>query len=117
MCGEAALIPAKIFLGREDAVFDDEMLFANDMTNSPIRSFHAHIYYNADEVDQAKRLAADARSRFPIAVGHFHLGPVGPHPRGSCQLTAPTEPVWEFRTVAYAQPRLTNDLCPCRNRR
>ena len=39
----------------------------------------------------AKQLAAASQARFPVAVGHFHLRPVGPHPRGSCQLTVPTE--------------------------
>ena len=29
--------------------------------------------------------------RFGVRVGHFHLAPVGPHPRGSCQMTVPTE--------------------------
>ena len=55
-----------------------------------IRDFHAHIYYDPDEVDRAKALAAEARRRFGLAVGHFHMGPVGPHPRGSVQLTVPT---------------------------
>ena len=61
------------------------------MAEPTIRDFHAHIYYDPDEVDQAKQLAAAAQARFPVAVGHFHLRPVGPHPRGSCQLTVPTE--------------------------
>ena len=61
------------------------------MTEAAIRDFHAHIYYDPDQVDQAKHLAAEAQARFPIAVGHFHLRPVGPHPRGSVQLTVPRE--------------------------
>ena len=61
------------------------------MNDSPIHDFHAHIYYDPEEVDRAKQLAAAAQARFPIAVGHFHLRPVGPHPRGSVQLTVPTE--------------------------
>ena len=61
------------------------------MTQSPIRDFHAHIYYDAEEVEQAKALAASVQARFPVPVGHFHLRPVGPHPRGSVQLTVPTE--------------------------
>jgi DOPA 4,5-dioxygenase len=61
------------------------------MTEPAIRDFHAHIYYDPEEVELAKRLAAAALARFPIAVGHFHLRPVGPHPRGSVQLTVPTE--------------------------
>jgi len=61
------------------------------MSEPSIRDFHAHIYYDPEEVELAKRLAAAAQERFPIAVGHFHLRPVGPHPRGSVQLTVPKE--------------------------
>jgi DOPA 4,5-dioxygenase len=32
-------------------------------------------------------LASKAREQFGVGVGHFHERPVGPHPRGSCQLT------------------------------
>jgi len=61
------------------------------MTEPRIRDFHAHIYYNPEEVELAKQLASAAQERFPIGVGHFHLRPVGPHPRGSVQLTIPTD--------------------------
>jgi len=61
------------------------------MAEAQIRDFHAHIYYDPEEVDRAKQLAAAAQARFPIAVGHFHLRPVGPHPRGSVQLTIPRD--------------------------
>ena len=56
-----------------------------------IRDFHAHIYFNPAEVDRAKALASDVQERFGVRVGHFHLVPVGPHPRGSCQMTVPAE--------------------------
>jgi len=61
------------------------------MTEPTIRDFHAHIYYDPDEVERAREVAAAAQARFPIAVGHFHLRPVGPHPRGSVQLTVPRD--------------------------
>ena len=61
------------------------------MTEPSIRDFHAHIYYDPDEVELAKQLAVAVQARFPIGVGHFHLRPVGPHPRGSVQLTVPTD--------------------------
>ena len=61
------------------------------MTEPSIRDFHAHIYFDPSEVDQARALAAAAQERFSVAVGHFHLRPVGPHPRGSCQLTVPRD--------------------------
>lgn len=49
--------------------------------------FHAHIYFDPPDLDRAKALAEAARLRFGVKVGHFHEKPVGPHPRGSCQLT------------------------------
>ena len=61
------------------------------MPELSIRDFHAHIYYDPDQVELAKRLAVAAQERFSIAVGHFHLRPVGPHPRGSVQLTVPRD--------------------------
>ncbi len=67
------------------------------MTQPAIRDFHAHIYYDPEDVEQAKALAAAVQARFGVAVGHFHLRPVGPHPRGSVQLTVPTE---QFGDVA-----------------
>ena len=61
------------------------------MTEPAIRDFHAHIYYDPEQVEQAKAVAAAAQQRFGVPVGHFHLRAVGPHPRGSVQLTVPTE--------------------------
>ena len=57
------------------------------MSEPSIRDFHAHIYYDPDEIELARKLATAAQERYPIADGHFHLAPVGPHPRGSVQLT------------------------------
>jgi len=56
-----------------------------------IHDFHAHFYYDPAEVDQAKALAVEVQRRFGVRVGHFHLAPVGPHPRGSCQMTVPVD--------------------------
>jgi DOPA 4,5-dioxygenase len=61
-----------------------------------IRDFHAHIYFNPDEVEQARALGAAAHAKFGVPEGHYHLRPVGPHPRGSCQLTVPTDQFGEF---------------------
>ncbi|HKC02320.1 MAG TPA: DOPA 4,5-dioxygenase family protein [Sphingomicrobium sp.] len=66
------------------------------MSEPSIQNFHAHIYYDAEEVERAKALAAAAQARFGVPVGHFHLRPVGPHPRGSCQMTVPTEQFGDF---------------------
>jgi DOPA 4,5-dioxygenase len=68
-----------------------EKRYAGPMTEPSIRDFHAHIYYDPADVGLARQLAAAVQARFRVAVGHFHLKPVGPHPRGSCQLTVPTD--------------------------
>ena len=54
-----------------------------------IRDFHAHIYFDADQIDQARALGTAAGEKFGVPVGRYHPVPVGPHPRGSCQLTIP----------------------------
>jgi len=75
---------------------------------SDIRDFHAHIYYDAEEVDAAQALAAEVQRRFGVAIGHFHLRPVGPHPRGSVQMTVPTDRFGEVATwLAVNRERLT----------
>ena len=52
-----------------------------------ITDFHAHIYFDPGELEQAQALAGAAQEKFDLSVGRFHQRPVGPHPRGSCQLT------------------------------
>lgn len=47
-------------------------------------------------MDATRALAAEAQERFQVAVGRFHQVPVGPHPRGSCQLTVPPDRFGEF---------------------
>lgn len=66
------------------------------MANPSILNFHAHIYFDADQLDRARALAAAAQERFAVPVGHFHVAPVGPHPRGSCQLTVAPGQLGEF---------------------
>lgn len=63
-----------------------------------IQDFHAHIYFDPDEVDRARALAAEAARLFGLRVGHFHLSPIGPHPRGSVQMTVPTDRFGEVAT-------------------
>ena len=61
-----------------------------------VTDFHAHIYFDAEDVDRARELARSAAGRFDLRVGRFHEKPVGPHPRGSCQLTVPPEAFGAF---------------------
>ena len=56
-----------------------------------IRDFHFHIYFDPDQADRARALGSAAQERFGVPVGHYHLRPVGPHPRGSVQLTVPPD--------------------------
>lgn len=62
-----------------------------DDTASRIHDYHVHLYFNADEVERARALAGTIQQRFGTAVGHFHTRAVGPHPRGSVQLTVAPE--------------------------
>ena len=63
-----------------------------------IHDFHVHLYYDTSQVDEAKALAAEMVKRFDLPVGHFHLRPVGPHPRGSVQIIVPTDRFGEVAT-------------------
>ena len=54
---------------------------------STITSYHAHVYFDAPERERAQRLCETARDTLGVAMGRMHDRPVGPHPRGSCQLT------------------------------
>ncbi len=55
---------------------------------SIITDYHAHIYFDADTVNQARTLCEAAAETFGVAMGHMHERPVGPHPMWSCQLSA-----------------------------
>jgi DOPA 4,5-dioxygenase len=68
------------------------------MTEAQIMDFHAHIYFDPDQLERARALAAAAQQRFGVPVGHFHVRPVGPHPRGSVQLTVPVGRFGELAT-------------------
>ena len=63
-----------------------------------VHDFHAHIYFDADQLAEAQALAAEVQRHFAVPIGHFHTRPVGPHPRGSCQMTVPTDRFGEVAT-------------------
>ncbi len=78
------------------------------MTERRIRDFHMHIYFDPEEVEQARALAAKVGKQFDVGVGHFHVTPVGPHPRGSCQLTVQAEDFGGVASIlALERDRLT----------
>lgn len=68
-----------------------------------VRGFHAHIYFDPEQVTAAQAFAERAKAQFKLAVGHFHLSPVGPHPRGSCQLTMASDTFAAFTTWAVQE--------------
>jgi len=51
-----------------------------------IVGYHAHVYFDATTLDQARALCEAAATRFPLKMGRMHEKPVGPHPDWSCQL-------------------------------
>ena len=60
-----------------------------------IENFHAHVYYDPHEHAEALKLCETAGRTFGVKVGRMHDNPVGPHPRGSCQLTIETSQLAE----------------------
>ena len=50
------------------------------------KAYHAHIYFDADTVEQARELYANISNNFELKVGRFHEKLVGPHPRWSFQV-------------------------------
>ncbi|WP_369025003.1 DOPA 4,5-dioxygenase family protein [Qipengyuania sp. RANM35] len=65
-----------------------------------IRGYHAHIYFDPPELETARAFAKAAHETFNVPVGHFHTAPVGPHPRGSCQLSMRPEQFAQFAAWA-----------------
>ncbi len=53
--------------------------------------YHVHVYFDTTSKPTAEQVIDELSSKFPLAVGHFHDHPVGPHPMGSCQLTVAME--------------------------
>ena len=51
-----------------------------------IKGYHAHIYFDASTIDQARQLCELAAATLPVQMGRVHERPVGPHPDWSCQL-------------------------------
>ena len=55
---------------------------------STITAYHAHVYFDATTVEQARALCTKAADLFGVDMGRVHEKPVGPHPLWSCQLAA-----------------------------
>jgi DOPA 4,5-dioxygenase len=48
--------------------------------------YHAHVYFDATSVQQARELCQTAATLFGVTMGRVHQKLVGPHPHWSCQL-------------------------------
>jgi DOPA 4,5-dioxygenase len=55
-------------------------------TDAHIFGYHAHVYFDAQALAQARALCEAAAARFPLKMGRVHERPVGPHTDWSCQL-------------------------------
>ncbi|MGR3623764.1 DOPA 4,5-dioxygenase family protein [Pseudophaeobacter sp.] len=53
-----------------------------------IQGYHAHVYFDAASIDQARTLCETAAATFDVQMGRIHEKNVGPHPMWSCQLGA-----------------------------
>jgi DOPA 4,5-dioxygenase len=52
-----------------------------------IHGWHAHVYFDAQTLPQARELCKAVAALFPaVKMGRLHQSPVGPHPDWSCQL-------------------------------
>ena len=51
-----------------------------------IKGYHAHIYFDASTIEQARALCEDAVQTLGVTMGRVHERLVGPHPDWSCQL-------------------------------
>lgn len=61
------------------------------MENTTIKGYHAHVYFDATSVEQARDLRERISEEFDHAVGRFHEKNVGPHPRWSFQIAFKTD--------------------------
>jgi len=60
-----------------------------EVETGAIESYHAHVYYDAESKDRAKRLRERLAAAFEVELGRWHDRPVGPHPMGSYQVAFP----------------------------
>ncbi|MCU7648312.1 DOPA 4,5-dioxygenase family protein [Pseudomonas piscis] len=51
-----------------------------------IKGYHAHVYFDASTIEQARALCEQAARLFDLRMGRVHERQVGPHPDWSCQL-------------------------------
>ena len=81
-------------------------------SNSDIKGYHAHVYFDEASAEQARALRERVSEEFDYAVGRFHEKNVGPRPRWSFQIAFKTD---EFGTIvpwlALNRKGLTAKIC------
>lgn len=89
-----------------------------------ITAYHAHVYFDAKTVEQARVLCEQAADLFGVSMGRVHEKSVGPHPMWSCQLaTSPTQfsnllpwlALNRDGLIVFAHPDTGNDLADHRD--
>lgn len=94
------------------------------MSETRIRGYHAHVYFDASSLAQARALCEAAAARFPVKMGRMHEKPVAPHPHWSCQLAMRAELFGEVipwlmlnrgELVVLVHPITGNDLADHRD--
>jgi len=89
-----------------------------------ITGYHAHVYFNAETVEQALVLCQRAAEVFEVKMGRVHDKLVGPHPMWSCQLTATPQQFAELLPwlalnrdglIVFAHPETGNELADHRD--
>ncbi len=89
-----------------------------------ITGYHAHVYFDADTVEQALVLCQRAAQMFGVKMGRVHDKLVGPHPMWSCQLAAspaqfaqllPWLALNRDGLIVFAHPETGNELADHRD--
>lgn len=89
-----------------------------------IKSYHAHVYFEAATVGQARELCVRAAEKFGVVMGRVHEKNVGPHQMWSCQLAASPEQFAELLPwlalnrkglVVFAHPETDDELADHRD--
>lgn len=63
-----------------------------------IKGYHAHIYFDASTIDQARKLCESAAAIFPVRMGRLHERPVGPLRTGAASWrSTPSTLAWRCR--------------------
>lgn len=95
------------------------------MNTTAITHWHAHVYFDEHNVEQATKLCENAASALSVEQGRVHRKPIGPHPQWSCQLAFDPVHLADVVTwltlnraglTVFVHPNTGNDLVDHRDR-